>query len=67
MTGNDHGWITVGEAEGGGVVTVAPALADERRRCACPRRVRAMPCIREATAEDLLCDECREHCTKERA
>lgn len=54
---NDHGWNEIGTVAGGGRAFIAP-LVDPRKRCGCTRD----HCTRQATAEDLRCDQCRETC-----
>lgn len=61
MSTNDHGWgKPIGHVDGptGTAVAFVAPIVDERKRCACPRD----HCMREATQEDLLCDECRAVC-----
>lgn len=58
---NDHGWgkpIGAVALDNGTAAAFVAPLIDERKRCACPRD----HCMREATQEDLRCDECREAC-----
>lgn len=65
---NNHGWWGIGQGDGtvlfndGSKITGAQfriaVLVEERHRCACP----VDTCQRRATAEDLLCDECRAEC-----
>lgn len=60
---NDHGWTS----NGIGTIRIAGTdspvafstgpIVDAFRRCGC-----RWLCCREATEEDLLCDECRDTC-----
>ena len=64
---NDHGYTviatsgTLTEKSGRQIAinsfAVAPAIV-EHRRCVCSKSL----CGREATQEDMLCDQCREEC-----
>lgn len=63
---NTHGWTALSgpgtmEILGGTLaihsIAIAPII-EERNRCACLK----VHCRRSATAEDLLCDECRTEC-----
>lgn len=56
---NDHGWgQPIGTITAGGLTAYAAPRVPERDRCVCRRDW----CARKATAEDFLCDQCREHC-----
>lgn len=45
-----------------GIVSFGCCPPDPKRVCACPGSSGKRQCCEVATAEDLLCDACREHC-----